>query len=94
MALWRQEAVASCIGERAGLADWHPGESRLRPGARQCVCATRLKTGAPECVRTTLKQGAGERMWEPVLEAQRTETCQPWERGLGEWLWGAQPATM
>ena len=59
---------------------------------------SKLKTRAPEHVQTTLTQGAWEPVWEPrqlaVLKAQRTETCWPWERGLGEWLWGAQPGML
>ena len=41
------------------------------------MCMTRLKTCTPECVRTSLKQGAQERtQGQPaVLETQKTETC-------------------
>ena len=59
---------------------------------------TRLKPGSPECALETDKPGARERVQEPgwlaVSESQREETCRPWERGLGEWLWGTQPRTL
>ena len=71
----------------------------MKPGARERMHTTRLKTGALECTRTTLKQETRECAWEQgwwlaVLKAQRTEMGQPWNRGLGEWLWGAQPGML
>ena len=44
--LGRREAVATCAGERTRLADQLREQTEtVSPG----TCATRLKTGAPEC---------------------------------------------
>ena len=70
--------------------DWAPGSSsHLHWGAGQ-MSGPDSRTS--NCWETRMKRGVPEHA--PISISVGAETCQNWERGLGEWLWGAQPGML
>ena len=70
--------------------DWAPvSSSHLHWGAGQ-MSGPDSRTS--NCWETRMKRGVPEHA--PISISVGAETCQNWERGLGEWLWGAQPGML